>query len=414
MLGEDGVERGLGRAEHRGVAVEDRGHQRRRVLAAEGHRARLVRRREGLGRGAAQFRRQAAEAHDLGVEDVDEPGGAAPEDRGAGGDGRAGVGVHQGLDEVGARVVGLALAAQAGHGPAVHRHVPASACAARTLDGRVAEGRVPELAARAGRAGDRPAAVHEDAADADLHGEEQDGLAGVGQAGLGEPGEGRVVAERLRDAGKQRIDLHVPPAQDARLHDRVAPHRARGRDRHGPHAAAVAVGETRDGLADGVQHPVGALGGVAAGRGVGEVAFEVGDGDAPVRLADVDDRGQGPFGVGVQRGGRSAAARGRRGALGDQVERAQARADLGGGAAADAEGAGGFGAGDARLRAHELEQVERAAPAGGLGAAHSRAAVRRVLRGNVGSGLRHVTSTNYPPTTSLLIPGGLHAKLQHP
>jgi len=174
VLGEDRVEGRLGRAEQRGVPVERRGHERGRVLAPERHRARRVRLPERLGCGPAQLRGEAAEAHDLGVEDVDEPGRAAPQHRRAFGNGRTRIGVDERFDEVGARVVRLGSAEQAGDGAAVHGHVPAAARPARTRHRRIAEGRVPELAARARRAGDRAAVVDEDPADADLDRHEKD------------------------------------------------------------------------------------------------------------------------------------------------------------------------------------------------------------------------------------------------
>jgi hypothetical protein len=226
---------------------------------------------------------------------------------------------------------------------------------------------VSELAACAGGAGDRVSVYDQDAADADLDDEVEHGaVPGAGAAaGLGDSGEGGVVAdqERQRGAAAQRREVDAAPAQGRCLHEVLVLHGAGDGDRDDPHPPAVSGAHRRDRAAQRLEHRAGIAAAVAAGGDVLESAVEAGDGHAPVLVAQVDRERERAARMRAQDGGGAATAGHRRRRLVEQGQLAQPGGDLGGRAARQAGAAGQLGAGDAGLAAQEAERVERAAPA---------------------------------------------------
>ena len=350
------------------VAVHrvEHGH---RVGAPEGHERALV----GLveRRGRAQAARQPAEHDDVGVVDVHEAGHAPGQAGGRGTDGGhrvllAARGPREHRLGVGAGVLRRRRAQAAGERPAVDLRAPAPRRPARAGARRVAEGEVAVLPRRAVRPQVRAAVEQQRPAEPDLDGEVERRARAGGRAGagLGHPGERRVVADLQRHGvgaqrGGDRAEVDGVPGQLGRPHEAVVGHGRGGgeADRHD----AVSPGELGDGGPQGVRDGRG-VAAVAGADDVGDLAVEAREAHPPVLVAHVHRDHARAVGAGVQAGGGTPAALDGGAALGDPAGLPQPPDGLGDRRAGQREAARELDAGQAR-RAPDLgEHLRLRAP----------------------------------------------------
>ena len=241
---------------------------------------------------------------------------------------------------------------------------------------------MPELASLALRARDRPAVDDEDAPDADLDREVEDGPCSSRASApcLGQARKRCIVSGDERQSSKgardESVELDVAPPQRRSLYEPGPRDGARdgNSDRGDPRAeGAVQPGRDPADLGEGRGGSACAV----AVQDLHDASTELDGGDAP---AVVDDLGRAHDGPARMRGeetrGASASERPGRRLLGQEVAGPQTRGDLGHRAAAQAEDRGGLGPRDPGLLVDESKHGERTrgaligARAGAARAAH--------------------------------------------